>query len=65
MIAISHIGAQSIVIVGSIGLDLSVSEEGEPVSVAVSDIIVLHPRVFDRFEEMNGLDTLLVHHPLI
>lgn len=55
VIMIAHVRRQTRHILGLVGLDLALAQVGEPVAESPADIVVFESRVFDRLEEVNGL----------
>lgn len=55
MIVVSDVGAKALDVACRVGLDLAVSEEGEPVTVSISDVVVFESGFLDRLEEVDCL----------
>lgn len=60
MVVVADVGRQAGDILGLVGLDLALSQEGKPVPVPPANIVVFESGVFDRLEEVNGLWLQLV-----
>jgi hypothetical protein len=59
MITIPHIRRQPMIILPRMRLDLSIAQKCESVVVSVADIVVFESRIFDRFQEMNRLVSVI------